>query len=281
MNDFWDDSRAYALGLGQYDISVLDGLRTDTRKALRRAGIDTVHQLAALSIEELRVFNGLGKVTAPQVKAHAQAFVEQQPVWMNALPACHGGFMFDLETDGLTHVPWCFGWAEGDGTLHTAVVSERHHADSVTLVDGSEAMLVPDSDALWGLFAAMTASDGCPIYHWGHYDKGVLRGTAPSDVCEQLEDRLHNLHETFKRSVKFPRPGTSLKVIAAHLDFAWSSYEDWMAAYRDYRYWLESGDIEALSRACSYQQDDVRALGLVWRWLVENAPEGESRNVSK
>jgi predicted RecB family nuclease len=273
MNNLWDDNNWYALGLGQYDISVLDGLRTETRKALRRAGIDTVHKLAALPVEELRTFNGLGKVTAPQVKAHAQAFVEQRPVWMNALPTCGSGFMFDCETDGLSLVPWCFGWSDADGTMYTAVVCEHRGTDHVTLTDGSEAMLVPDSDVLWEVFASMTASDGCPIYHWGHYDKGVLRGTAPADVREQLEDRLHNLHETFKRSVKFPRPGTSLKVIAAHLDFAWSSYEDWMAAYRDYGYWLRSGDVEALSRACSYQQDDVKALGLVWRWLNDNAPE--------
>jgi predicted RecB family nuclease len=48
-----------------------------------------------------------------------------------------------------------------------------------------------------------------------------------------------------------------------------------MAAYMDYGRWLSSGDEEALARACSYQQDDVRALGLVWRWLVDNAPERE------
>jgi len=274
MNDTWGNA-GYALSLGQYDIGVLDGLRTATRAALRREGIYTVHQLAALSVEELRRFNGLGKVTAPQVKAHAQAFVEQRPVWMNPrLPSsCQSGFMFDCETDGFSLVPWCFGWADSDGALHTAVVSERRRSDYVTLVDGSEVMLVPNSDVLWELFAAMTTSDGCPIYHWGHFDRGVLRGTAPYDVRDQLEDRLHNLHETFKRTVKFPRSGTSLKTVAAHLDFTWSSYQDWMAAYRDYRYWLESGDIEALSRACSYQQDDVRALGLVWRWLVDNAPE--------
>jgi predicted RecB family nuclease len=181
--------------------------------------------------------------------------------------------MFDLETDGFTHVPWCFGWASADGSMHTAVVAAHRRADYVTLIDGSEVMLVPDSDALWSLFAQMTASDGGPIYHWGHYDMGILRSTAPRDVRDQLEGRLHNLHETFKRTVKFPRRGTSLKEIAAHLDFVWSSYQDWMAAYLDYRRWLNSGDLEALSRACSYQQDDVKALGLVWRWLVENAPE--------
>ncbi len=263
MNGVWDN-----------DINLLDGLRTATRIALRREGIYTVHQLAALSVEELCRFNGLGKVTAPQVKAHAQAFVEQRPVWCRPLldACCQSGFMFDLETNPDTGIPWCFGWANADGSTHTAVVSPHHRADFVTLTDGSEAMLVPDYMALWELFAGMAASSD-PVYHWGHYDLGILRQTGPAEVRQQLEGRMHNLHATFKRTVKFPRKGTSLKEVAAHLDFAWSSYQDWMAAYLDYGRWLRTGDVEALSRACSYQADDVRALGLVWRWLVDNAPE--------
>jgi predicted RecB family nuclease len=259
------------------DISLLDGLRAETRTALRRAGIDTVHQLAALSVEELRAFKGVGKVTAPAIKAHAQAWMEQRAVWYGSLRAtCHqSGFMFDLETDGFTHVPWCFGWEDADGTAYAAVVSPDHRETRVTLSNGHEIILVSSSDALWEIFAAMTVETECPVYHWGYYDKGILRSTAPWEVRAQLEDRMHNLHDTFKRAVKFPRRGTSLKETAAHLNFAWSSYQDWMAAYLDYRRWLASGDIEALSRACSYQQDDVRALGLVWRWLVDNAPERE------
>jgi predicted RecB family nuclease len=139
-------------GLRNDDISLLGGLRTATRAALYRQGIYTVHQLAVLSVEELQRFNGLGKITAPQVKAHAQAFVEQRPVWCNALLAScfQGGFMFDLETDGFTHVPWCFGWTGEDGSTHTAVVASRTGYE--TLVDGSEIVLVPGSDALWELF---------------------------------------------------------------------------------------------------------------------------------
>jgi len=273
IGKMWNNDSAH---VGQ-DLALLDGLRAATRAALRGAGIHTVHQLAALSVDELRAFTGIGKVTAPAIRAHAQAFVEQRPVWYSPLrtSCCWSGFMFDLETDGFTGIPWCFGWTDADGSLHTTVVSPHYRTDTVTLLDGSQVMLVPDSDTLWEWFAAMTAASDCPVYHWGYYDIGILRSTAPAAVRSQLESRMHNLHDTFKRTVKFPRHGTSLKVIAAHLNFAWSSYEEWMAAYLDYQRWLSSGDMEALSRACSYQQDDVRALGIVWRWLVENAPERE------
>ncbi len=279
MTDTWADDQA--INTQRHDIRVLDGLREVTRIALRRQGIHTVHQLASLSVEELQKFNGIGKVTAPAIKAHAQAWMEQRAVWYSPLHAscCQGGFMFDLETDGFTHVPWCFGWENPDGSAYAVVVSSEHRETGLTLPDGREILLVSSIAALWELFAEMTAGSDCPIYHWGHYDRGILRSTAPAHVREQLEGRMHNLHDTFKRAVKFPRRGTSLKETAAHLNFAWSSYQDWMAAYLDYGRWLSSGDLEALARACSYQQDDVRALGLVWRWLVDNAPEREGSSV--
>jgi predicted RecB family nuclease len=87
MTDSWANDDGVAINPQRYDIRVLDGLRESTRIALRRQGIHGVHQLAALSVEELQQFNGIGKVTAPAIKAHAQAWMEQRAVWYNPLRA--------------------------------------------------------------------------------------------------------------------------------------------------------------------------------------------------
>jgi predicted RecB family nuclease len=133
-------------------------------------------------------------------------------------------------------------------------------------------MTVPDKDYAWEAFAQAIADNDCPIYHWTGYDAGVLRGTANWTVRAQLESRMHDLHRSFKHSVKFPIDGNSLKVVARYLNFTWAEYDAWDAAYWDYQRWLRRGDVEALARACNYQRADVQAMVVVWNWLMEHLP---------
>jgi len=70
---------------------------------------------------------GIGPVTAPAIRANAQAWLEKRPVWYNLLPevCCRDGWMFDLETwerAGQT-VPWCMGWCDAQGSAHIALVA--------------------------------------------------------------------------------------------------------------------------------------------------------------
>jgi predicted RecB family nuclease len=130
---------------------------------------------------------------------------------------------------------------------------------------------VPDKDAAWQVFAEALSDSNCPIYHWTGFDASVMRGTAPADVRQQLEGRMHDLHRSFKQSVKFPVDGNSLKVVARYLKFDWAEYDAWDAAYWDYQRWLRHDDVEALARSCNYQQADVEALAVVWQWLIQHS----------
>ncbi len=119
------------------DVSLLSGLRSDTRAHFLEAGITTLDQIVALQPEDLCQFRGI-KTTAPRIHAHARAWVEQQPIWYNPLPEhCHQeGFMFDLETNPWTGEPWSLSWSWGTGTVSIALVAPDQKARTLDLPDG-------------------------------------------------------------------------------------------------------------------------------------------------
>jgi predicted RecB family nuclease len=257
-------------------IDVLYGISSITRANMMRVGITSLEQVVALSCEELQQIKGIGPKTAPRMRATAQAWLAQCPVWYNALPeVCHQpGWMFDLETHEVRGriVPWCMGWSDAQGDTNIVLVAPVQLPEPFTLPDDRVITLVPDSDTAWEVFAKGVSASDSPIYTWTGYDVGILRRVAPDPVRTLLEPRYHNLHATFTQAVSLPLKSTSIKPVSAYLGFEWSGYNDWFAAYLDYGYWLEQSDLDALTRACTYQREDVQSLAHVWRWLVSSAP---------
>lgn len=254
------------------DLYQVQGLRRETIQILAHMGIVTIAQLAALTPDDLRKIKGI-KTSAEAIHASACAWNSQHPVWLNNLPdICHGGgWMFDIETDPRTGVMWCLGWSNERGDVEVALAApqvSKHRR--LALADGSIINLVPDDEAIWRLFAEAVSGDDRPIYHWTGFDTGVMRKTAPEDVNDALQPRSHDLHATYKRCVRFPVSNASLKTVAAYLDFSWGIYQAWDAAFNDYNMWLSRDDLHALTRACTYQRDDVRAMQVVWSWMVDN-----------
>jgi hypothetical protein len=68
-----------------------------------------------------------------------------------------------------------------------------------------------------------------------------------------------------------PKHNTQNILQHAYLDFSWGVYQAWDAAFNDYNLWLSRDDVHALTRACTYQRDDVRAMQVVWSWMVQNS----------
>ncbi len=253
-------------------LELLYSVPMKTREALRAAGIASLADVAACSPDDLQRVKGIGPVTAPMIRANAQAWLDGAPVWYNPLPGLcvQSGWMFDLETlrDG---TPWCLGWCDEQGRAAIALVAPVSAPEAVTLPDGQPVTLAPDPDAAWRVFAADVASRPGPIYHWTAFDAAVLAHTAPADVRATVGPRMHDLHASIKRCVSFPLSSTSIKAVAAYLGYRWPGYNDWFAAFLDYQEWLATGDVEALTRACTYQRADVESMALVWRWLVNGA----------
>lgn len=254
------------------DISLLSNLRQDTRQHFQKEGITSLEQIAAMQPDDLRKFKGI-KSTAHGVHASARAWVNRQPVWYNTLDSIcdEGGWMFDIETEPMTGIVWCIGWSDDQGNSDVALVAPHvSRPRRYRLSDQREIILVPDSDAAWETFAQHVGHCTKPIFHWTGFDAGVMRGSAPDTVKEALTHRLFDLHKIVNQSVKFPVKGTSIKTIAGYMDFKYTAYQAWDAAFNDYNLWLSREDVDALTRACSYQRDDVIALLVIWRWLIAN-----------
>ncbi len=272
-------SACQAVAQREKRIDLLYRVSSRTRANMQQAGITTLAHVAALAPADLQRIKGIGPLTAPVIHANARAWLEERPVNHRPLPAaCYRpGWMFDLETlevNGRT-VPWCMGWCDTGGATQIALVAPVQVPEPLALPDGQVITLVPDSDSAWEVLAASVtrhAGDDSPVYHWSGYDVGMLRTTAPLDIRQQLEPRFHDLHATITRAISFPLRSTSIKVISAYLGFPWPGYNDWFAAYLDYKYWLDGGGLDVLARACMYQRADVQSLAWVWRWLVESHP---------
>jgi predicted RecB family nuclease len=153
-----------------------------------------------------------------------------------------------------------------------AIKESLSQSKRLKLPNGETITLVLDTNSAWRCFAESVSNTKAPIFHWTSYDATHLKKEAPPEVREALLPRLHDLCKSFDSAVKMPIKGKSLKTVGAYLGFAWRGYDDWGAAYVDYQKWLNSHDLNALASACVYQQDDVTAMMVVRRWLVENAP---------
>jgi predicted RecB family nuclease len=259
------------------DLGLLPHLRQQTRDNLRRAGVSSLDQFAALSVTELQQIKGI-KTTAPALKANAQAYVQQQPVWFNPLPESlqAGGWMLDLETAALAGgdgLPWSIGWGDHHGEMHVVVVAPYQDERILKLPDGNSVILVADKDAAWQTVANSVMVNNLPIYHWTGFDASIMQSTAPKAIRTALEPRMHDLHRTFINTVRLPQKSYSIKKVAVYFGFFWSGYQDWWRAETDYRDWLETGDEQSLAQACDYQRDDVLALVEIWSWLVNNRPK--------
>lgn len=258
-------------------LDLLYGVSRRVRDGLRAAGLRSLADVAAAAPDDLLQVKGIGLRTAPAIQANARAWLNARPVHKAPLPdvCASGGWMFDLETlerNGRV-VPWCMGWCDPDGHTEIALVAPVQTPEPLTLPDGQRVILAPDSDATWEAFAEAVAGD-TPIFHWTGYDAAILRGSAPAHVQRDLLSRFEDLHRHFTRAVSLPLRSTSIKAISIYLGFPWPGYNEWFAAYLDYQFWLDSGQIDALARACMYQRADVQSMAWVWRWWLAERHAG-------
>jgi predicted RecB family nuclease len=259
----------------RHSLAALSGLSRQTWEHMRQEGITTVDQIVLLSPKDLERFKGLGKAKALDLYSHAQAVTLARPIQRNSLPtaARHTGIMLDLETcmeGSAIGVPWCFGWQEPGGQFQVAIVDRFYENAAPQLPDGTTVAIISDCNEGWRIIADAAQRNPGPIYHWGSFEKGVLRSTAPQDAIEVLDSRLHDMNKTFKKSFVFPVRGTSIKTVAPYLGFTWPPETSAFSAWADYQAWLLENDTDALSRACAYNRADVEAMTLIWQWMIDN-----------
>jgi predicted RecB family nuclease len=205
----------------------------------------------------------------PEYHAHLQAIASGKPIRHKPLPETlvQPGISLDLETrldDGRV---WCFGWQVRNEPFQVAIVDQYYEGDALNLPDGQSITFIEDSDQGWRMMADAAAQNAGYIYHWGSFEKGVLRKTAPDDVIEALLDRLHDLNRTFRQTCAMPIRGTGIKKVAPYLGLNWPEGTSALTAWSDYQKWLLNSDKEALMRAVAYNRVDVEAVTEIWRWM--------------
>jgi hypothetical protein len=178
------------------------------------------------------------------------------------------GILFDLETRLDDGTPWCFGWQSGSAPMEAILVDRHYQGDPLALPDGTVLTMVDHHQEGWRAFADLCASVPGPIYHWGSFEKGVLRKTAPPAVITALEDRLHDLCRTYRQCCRLPLPNASIKTVAAYLGQAWPPGSSALTCWADYRAWLLEADRERLAQGIAYNRADVEALGRVRAWML-------------
>ena len=260
-----------------YDLSLINRLRQDSREELLTADVKTLNQLIEMEAAQLRQIKGI-KSTAEQFHAQARAWVEDRPIfYREPSPLCMGD-VWHVDTEYYPnhaangYEVWSIGWSRGDEPPSIILVAEGQSEKELSLPNGQRVLVVHSADDAWRLFAEIVGQDDAPIFHWSPADKTALGKKAPQVVIDRIMGRFTDLERHFVKSVQLPVYGTSIKDIAAYVGFAWSGHDHWFAAFRDYETWLSNGDETALTRTCAYQSDDVSALAVVRRWMIENYP---------
>lgn len=265
-----------------YDLSLINRLRQDSLNELKAANISTLNHLIEVDSKHLRQIKGI-KSTAEQFQAQAQAWVKDRPIFYREPSNVCIGHAWHVDTEyypnhhSNPYVVWSIGWNRSEELPGIILVAEGQSERQLTLPDGQQVIIVPHADHAWRLFAEIVGQDDAPIFHWSPADKTALQKAAPSDVIERLVGRFYNLEYHFIQSVQLPLYGTSIKDVAEYLGFHWSGYNNWLSAFMDYKKWLRNGDETALSRTCKYQSDDVKALSIVRRWMIDNKPAFRSK----
>jgi predicted RecB family nuclease len=260
-----------------YDLSLINRLRRDSREELLAADVQTLNQLIEIDFTQLRQIKGI-KSTAEQFHAQARAWVEDRPIFYREPSSLCVGNVWHVDTEYYPNYAtngyevWSIGWSRGDEPPSIILVADGQSENELTLPNGQQVLVVPTADDAWHLFAEIVGQDEAPIFHWSPADKTALGKKAPQIVIDRIVNRFTDLERHFVKSVQLPVYSTSIKDIAEYLGFTWSGHAHWFAAFRDYETWLSSGDETALTRTCAYQSDDVSALAVVCRWMIDNYP---------
>lgn len=296
----WDQAEA------QHLVEVLPSVTRKRAELLHEAGVKTFDQLATLAATQLGEREL--REAAPVMLAEARAWATGKPVWMSdpQLPADRTLVWFDVEADAdgeRAQVPvylWGFAVEPSGSTLadHETPPFEPIIAELTRAGD----------KAAWARFVARAVQihEQHPDALWVHWHNAesmwldryiakygapqafidALRGGAPQ-VWGRNRDReaagpratgaLIDLHAAFEKSVRLPVRGTSVKLVAPWMGFAWSNPDadaEWSTAqlHRAYRTKDPDARQAILDEVARYNADDLWAMRVVWRWVVANRP---------
>ncbi len=241
---------------------------------LRERGVATIQDVSKIDIQAFLSppykIKGAGEVKLTQWKRRAQVWLSGKPLVYTVpkfKPAPREIF-YDIEGDPTLDHVYLHGFIRRDGSE-----SGGYKYILATHPDDEEKA----ARELWDYLEKL--EEGSVIYHYGSYEKSKIRRLQekyglPADVVEKFDQLRTDLYQVIKQSSDWPLSSYSIKPIAKHLGFRWTSEDAsgansiaWYAGYRK-----NPKDGELLQKILTYNREDCEAMIVVKDWLQSHSP---------
>lgn len=242
------------------DVSLVPGLKRKVWHALHERGLGTLPAAASASKEALINIKGVGEKTALDIIRRSQALSQGRVIQIGtpALPESDAAVFFDIESVPSEGIIYLWGMLVRRGSDEAFEYVLARHPD--------------EEPARWQDFLDRIGELPGPVYHYGYYERMVLKRFlekhGPDPRVDALTARLVDLKKQLTDSVVLPLRGNSLKDVAPWLGYKWTgetqAADDSMVEYLS---WLEDGQVERIEHILAYNEHDCRATAAVYDWL--------------
>lgn len=250
-----------------FHLTLISDMRLELIPRLRALGVRDTKDLAGCQPFEIRRLPYIGGRKAERTIAQANAFVDGVPrlVGRPDIPPHSSMEVFlDIEGEGIDNTTDAFLFGllvrRGEKLVYWKALAQS----------------AGDRRRAWRALCAKlrTVPSGRPIFHFGHYDRHIIRGfQARYGGARDLENRIVDIYARVRPHVAIPSKGIGLKPIADALGFKWFDNEVngrmvptlWSA-------WVFNGDRTARQKLVRHNQDDLRALVVVTDWARSLQP---------
>ncbi len=257
---------------GCRDVSLIYRISQMDQRQLYEAGIKTIDQLAACSMDQLQ---GLlenwnyDKIVRFHNQAYALVKNEMLVLKKTKFPEVKTEIYFDIESDPTRGIDYLLG-----------ILIKNKTANAEPEYKYFLAKDKQEEKKIWEEFTKFVAGlDDFVIYHYAFYEKQTFDRLArqygvDSAIAEKFKNNTIDLHRAVMEAVILPLYFYSLKDVARYVGFHWQA-EDAGGAESIvwFNQWLEKGDQKIIQKILDYNKDDVTATLIVKEWLEKQKPK--------
>ncbi|MGR7026402.1 TM0106 family RecB-like putative nuclease [Geodermatophilus sp. URMC 62] len=265
------------------DLSLVAGMRRDTRDALRAAGITTLEQLASADPETLKAAR-VGAATRARLQEQAQQQLDERrtgvpsrtllppsgPTGLLRLPEPSDGDLY-LDFEGDPHS------ADGAGLEYLAGIGDRSGRFTALWAHDPAAERQMVCDLVDLIIDAWSVDPGMHVYHYAAYEVSALKrltgryGVREAELDQLLRaERFVDLYPVVRQSMRISKGSYSIKKVEAFYGRQHTGdVADAMGSVIAYEQWLADRDPERLESIELYNKDDVDSTRELHDWLEE------------
>lgn len=269
------------------DLSLVAGMRRDTREALRAAGITTLEQLAQAAPEALKAAR-IGAATRTRLQEQARQQLDERrtgvpsrtllppsgPTGLLRLPEPSSGDLY-LDFEGDPHS------ADGAGLEYLAGIGDRAGAFTALWAHDPAAEKQMVADLVDLIVEAWRHDPGMHVYHYAAYEVSALKrltgryGVREAELDQLLRaERFVDLYPVVKQSMRISKGSYSIKKVEAFYGRQHTGdVADAMSSVIAYEQWLADRDPKRLEAIELYNKDDVDSTRELHDWLETQREE--------